>query len=76
MVKKTTLNELGEMLSHVVKHMETLATKDDLKKIDNKIDNLQIKVNGIEGQLRNMNHVKLVDRVCDLEEKVFGAARA
>jgi hypothetical protein len=27
MTKKTTLNELGEMLAHVVKHM---ATKDDI----------------------------------------------
>lgn len=29
--KKTTLEELGEMLSHIVKHM---ATKEDLEKVD------------------------------------------
>ena len=29
--KKTTLEELGEMLSHVVKHM---VTKEDLEKVD------------------------------------------
>lgn len=29
--KKTTLKELGEMLSHIVKHM---ATKEDLEKVD------------------------------------------
>jgi hypothetical protein len=37
---------------------------------------LHTQVNGIEGQLRTMNHVKLVDRVCDLEENVFGQVRA
>jgi len=30
MAKKTTLNEIGEMLAHVVKHM---ATKDDITDI-------------------------------------------
>jgi hypothetical protein len=29
--KKTTLNELGDMLTHVVKHM---ATKDDIARLD------------------------------------------
>lgn len=36
--KKTTLEELGEMLSHVVKHM---ATKDDLEKVDTKLMSFQ-----------------------------------
>jgi hypothetical protein len=45
MAKKTTLNELGEMLDHVVKHM---ATKDDLEKIENKVDGLVTKVVGLE----------------------------
>jgi len=39
--KKTTLEELGEMLSHVVKHIteirEEMATKEDLGKLE-KID--------------------------------------
>ena len=33
--KKTTLNELSEMLTHVVKHM---ATKDDLAEIKSTLD--------------------------------------
>jgi hypothetical protein len=31
MAKETTLNEIGEMLAHVVKHM---ATKDDLQELE------------------------------------------
>jgi archaellum component FlaC len=38
--KKTTLGELGEMLSHVVKHItemrEEMATKEDLEKLETK----------------------------------------
>jgi hypothetical protein len=45
MAKKTSLNELGQMLTHVVKHMETLATKEDVAK-------LGTQVTGIERQLR------------------------
>jgi hypothetical protein len=37
---------------------------------------LHTQVNAIEIQLRDMKHVKLHARVADLEEKVFGAARA
>ena len=37
---------------------------------------LHTQVNSIETQLRGMQHVKLHSRVADLEEKVFGQARA
>ena len=65
MAKETTLNEIGEMLAHVVKHM---ATKDQ-------IIALHTQVNSIETQLRRMKHVKLQSRVADLEEEVFGKPR-
>ena len=53
MAKKTTLNELGEMLAHVVKHM---ATKDDIADMKHElkgdIGRVQEQVNSIEAQLR------------------------
>ena len=49
--KKTTLEELGEMLAHVVKHMATkedigdvrreMATKKDLEKLETKLTAFQ-----------------------------------
>jgi len=73
MAKKTTLNEMGELLEHVVKHMATnediaevrrdMATKDQLLA-------LQTQVNSIEQQLRE---TKIEVRLGALEEKVFGA---
>ena len=75
--KKTTLNEIGEMLEHVVKHM---ATKDDVaearRELKGDIIRVSEQVASIETQLRDMKHTKLHARVADLEEKVFGAARA
>ena len=71
MVKKITLNELGEMLAHVVKHM---ATKEDLEKLATKeqLIALHTQVNSIEAQLRHGRYEK---RLGDLEEEVFGEAR-
>ncbi len=76
MVKKTTLSEIAQMLTHVVEHM---ATKDDIEnidakvnRIDHKVDGIQIQVNSIEQQLR-ANKAEL--RLGDLEEKVFGNTR-
>ena len=60
------IRDLTESVAHVVKHM---ATKDQ-------VIALHTQVNSIETQLRDMKHVKLQSRVADLEEKVFGAARA
>jgi hypothetical protein len=56
MAKKTTLEEIGEMLTHVVKHM---ATKDDLADMrrematKEQIIALHGQVNAIERQLRD-----------------------
>jgi len=73
MAKKTTLEEVGQMLEHVVKHM---ATKEDLNDVRSvlggQIGSLQEQVNSIETQLRAGRHET---RIGDLEEKVFGAAR-
>ena len=86
MAKKTTLNELGSMLEHVVKHMATkddianMATKDDIAAIRNEMATgfltLQTQVNSIETDIHGMKHAKLEFRVLDLEEKVFGKVRA
>src|SRR5712672_1799670 len=62
MAKKTTLNEIGEMLAHVVKHR---ATKDQIIALHTQV---------IETDIRDMKRQKLVTRVADLEEEVFGAA--
>ena len=72
MVKKITLNELGEMLAHVVKHM---ATKEDLEKLATKeqLIALHTQVNSIEAQLRHGRYEK---RLGDLEEEVFGQVRS
>ena len=78
MAKKTTLDEIGEMLTHVLKHM---ATKDDLADMrrematKEQIIALHGQVNAIETNIRGMQHVRLHARVADLEEKVFGKAR-
>ena len=74
MPKKTTLNELGQMLSHVVKHR---ATKEDLKPLATReqLMDVQRQVNSIETRLRGMKYSKLEDRVTGLEEKVFGESR-
>lgn len=89
MVKKTTLNELGSMMEHVVKHM---ATKEDIAEVRRDLGTeitavrtematkeqvfaLQTQVNSIENDIRGMKQSKLEFRVADLEEKVFGKVR-
>ena len=77
MTKKTTLKEIGEMLTHVVKHM---ATKDDIADLRTELKGdivaVATQVNAIETQLRDMKHTKLQSRVADLEERVFGKSHA
>ena len=77
MTKKTTLKEISEMLTHVVKHM---ATKDDIADLRTELKGdivaVATQVNAIETQLRDMKHTKLQSRVADLEERVFGETRA
>ena len=73
MAKKITLDEVGEMLTHVVAHM---ATKDDILELRNELKgdilSVQTQVNSIERQMREGRYE---NRIGDLEEKVFGAAR-
>lgn len=74
MAKKITLNELGEMMTHVVKHM---ATKEDITDLCTELKRdiaiVHAQVNSIERQLRE---TKIEIRLADLEEKVFGKVRA
>lgn len=73
MAKKITLNELGDMLAHVVKHMATKNDIADLKtELKGDIARVQEQVNSIEAQLR---HGRYETRLGKLEEKVFGASR-
>ena len=60
---------LGAVASDIADIKRDMATKDQ-------VIALHTQVNAIETQLRGMNHVKLEGRVADLEEKVFGEARA
>ena len=69
MAKKTTLNEIGEMLTHVVEHMltkedgEKFATKEDVAALDSKltgrIDKLDVSIHReldtIKEQLENVS---------------------
>jgi hypothetical protein len=63
MGKKTTLKELADMLTHVIKHM---ATKEQ-------IIALHLQVNSIEKEHLGIKYVKLEDRVEKLERKALGA---
>ena len=69
MAKKITLKEIGDMLTHVVKHM---ATKDDIANVEASIARVQEQVNSIEAQLRE---TRTETRLGKLEDKVFGAPR-
>jgi hypothetical protein len=76
MAKKITLNELGDMLAHVVKHM---ATKEDIAAIKRdmatkeQLAALHTQVISIETELK---HGRYETRLGNLETKVFGEARA
>jgi predicted nucleic acid-binding Zn-ribbon protein len=61
---ETTLKELGEMLTHVVDHM---ATKDDIVRLDEKIDRMSEQLAGIEADVRDIKR-----RLGIIEEDVQG----
>jgi hypothetical protein len=76
MAKKITLNEIGDMLAHVVKHMQTkedgekFATKEDVAKLDGKIDKLDVSIHreleAIKKQLENVSgYGKEIDHALD-----------
>jgi len=74
MAKKITLNELGDMLAHVAKHMATKEDLADLKIVlKGDISRVQDQVNSIEAQLRLGRYET---RLGNLEDKVFGTARS
>jgi dynactin complex subunit len=68
--KKTTLNELGDMLAHVVKHM---ATKDDLAavetRLDSRIDKLDSKIDRLDTKLTKFEENE-IDKRLQLEVRV------
>ncbi len=73
MVKKITLNEVGEMLTHVVKYMATKEDIADLRKdLNSDIIHLQEQTNSIEQELKLGRYET---RLGNLETKVFGSAR-
>jgi len=73
MAKKITLKEVGEMLSHIVKHMVTKEDIVDLKReLKGDIAHVHEQVTSIETELRYGRYEK---RLGDLEEKVFGEPR-
>ena len=77
MTKKTTLKELGEMLTHVVEHM---ATKEDiasvvvqltsvereLKSIRRDLDDLREKVENVTGFQKEIDHA--LERIAAIEK--------
>jgi hypothetical protein len=73
MSKKMTLNELGEMVQHVVKHMATKEDIADLKReLKSDVAAVHEQVNSIEAELKN---TRIETRLGELETKVFGAPR-
>ena len=43
--KETTLNEVGEMLTHVVEHM---ATKEDIARLDLRLDKVEMGLTSVD----------------------------
>jgi uncharacterized protein YdbL (DUF1318 family) len=88
MTEKITLEEKIDAFSTIVENgfasMESgfAAVADDITDIKrdmatkDQIIALHTQVNSIETDIRDMKGQKLVTRVADLEEEVFGAARA
>jgi uncharacterized coiled-coil protein SlyX len=64
--KKTTLNELGDMLTHVVKHM---ATKDDIASLDHRVDKLDAKIDRLDTKLTKFEE-KEIDKRLQLDVRV------
>ena len=62
MTKKTTLNELGEMLEHVINHM---ATKEDIAGLSVRLEKVETSLTSIHAELKSIR----LD-LDDLKEKV------
>jgi hypothetical protein len=85
MAKKVTLESLDARFTKLAELIERgfEAVAEDIGTIKSEIAATREQtiavhghVNAIEGQLREMKYVKLQGRVADLEEEVFGDARA
>jgi hypothetical protein len=80
MTKKTTLNEIGDMLRHVVtiigRMEETMTAKEDIadlrRELKGDIAGVHTQVTSMDRQLRE---TRTEIRLSDLEEKVFGEPR-
>jgi hypothetical protein len=64
--KETTLKEIGEMLEHVVKHM---ASKDDIARLDIRIDKLDAKIDRLDTKLTKFEE-REIDKRKQLEVRV------
>ena len=72
MAKETTLNEIGDMLAHVAKHM---ATKDDIASLRTELGrhrSSRRSSDSIEQQLRD---TKIEVRLGNIEQEIFGKTR-
>ena len=81
MAKKITLDDKIDALTSIVEKGFAAVAGDiaDIKRdmaTKDQIIALHTQVNSIETELRGMKHTKLQSRVADLEEEVFGEARA
>jgi len=78
MTKKTTLNELGEMLTFVVKHMATkddiadlrreMATKDDITRLGTKLTRFEERE--IDKRLQLEVRVSAIEKHLGLDKKI------
>ena len=65
--KKATLEEIGEMLTHVLKHM---ATKEDIARLEIRADKVEAQLTSIEAELRSLH--RDVDDLRERYENVMG----
>jgi K+/H+ antiporter YhaU regulatory subunit KhtT len=76
MAKKTTLNEIGSMLSHVVKHMATkedianvrkeMATKNDIAGIMEELADIKRRLKDVEAAVEDhAGHSKEIDHALE-----------
>lgn len=77
--KKTTLNELGEMIDHLVKSSADYATKDDLKNLatksdvaglSSKVDGIDTRLQAVEGKVDGINRRLDTEAMARTDEKI------
>ena len=66
--KETTLNEVGEMLTHVVTHM---ATKEDVARLDLRLDKVEIRLASVDTRLTSIeSELRSIRRDLDDLERI------